>query len=494
MNSEDEEQNATKILSQQRLSQLAKDKAHINLLKEIDKKRPQYIIKGEKETFSQGNSILAAAQRAKENALDASKEMSTLLRCSKVASIRDLQREEHKRMEKNFREKEAKLDLMMELERLKELRFQEDKEKEEKLKRYSSAKILIEQIKEKEMRRLQEKEIIAREGELMKQQIKAMQEEELRNEERKRLENARLAKEIVNINKISALNRDKKKILEREEDLKRLKYNMERAKKEEEEIAEQKRIQAAREKETQKLREKQEKFADKQALLDELRAKRAFEEAEKKEREKERQEMLKLEKQKKELIEGNEKQKLAKRKRLEEQAFADQKEYEYIIKHQIADMEEERRLEEIKRKIFNANGEEVRRQIQEKLEKVKLRKRTIIDERREIQQDLDDYKKTIERIKKEGISPIQPKTGQKVSVHYKGYFKDGIVFDQSRKKKKSKPFVFKVGIGEVIKGWDVGVASMKKGESATFYIKSDYAYGNEGAGDDIPPNTDLYFD
>lgn len=98
------------------------------------------------------------------------------------------------------------------------------------------------------------------------------------------------------------------------------------------------------------------------------------------------------------------------------------------------------------------------------------------------------------KITKEGISPIQPKTGQKVSVHYKGYFKDGIVFDQSRKKKKSKPFVFKVGIGEVIKGWDVGVASMKKGESATFYIKSDYAYGNEGAGDDIPPNTDLYFD
>ena len=85
--------------------------------------------------------------------------------------------------------------------------------------------------------------------------------------------------------------------------------------------------------------------------------------------------MLKLERQKKELIEGNEKQKLAKRKKLEEQAFADQKEYEYIIKHQIADMEEERRLEEIKRKIFNANGEEVKRQIQEKLEKAKLKKK-----------------------------------------------------------------------------------------------------------------------
>ena len=100
----------------------------------------------------------------------------------------------------------------------------------------------------------------------------------------------------------------------------------------------------------------------------------------------------------------------------------------------------------------------------------------------------------LKKITKEGIGDFYPKTGQKVSVHYKGYFKDGIVFDQSKKKRKSKPFVFKLGIGEVIKGWDVGVATMKKGECATFYIKSDYAYGNEGAGDDIPPNTDLFFD
>ena len=70
--------------------------------------------------------------------------------------------------------------------------------------------------------------------------------------------------------------------MEKEEDLKRLKYNMEKAKKEEEEIAEKKRLQAQRERETQKMREKQEKFADKQALLDELRAKRAYEEAERK--------------------------------------------------------------------------------------------------------------------------------------------------------------------------------------------------------------------
>ena len=133
LNSEDEEQNSAKILSQQRLSQLAKDKAHVNRLKEIDKKRPQYLIKSENKALSQGNSILAAAKKAKENALDVSKELSTLLKYSQVAQIRDLQKEEHKRMEKAYKAKEEKLDLMMELERLKELKFQEDKEKQEKL-------------------------------------------------------------------------------------------------------------------------------------------------------------------------------------------------------------------------------------------------------------------------------------------------------------------------------------------------------------------------
>ena len=99
----------------------------------------------------------------------------------------------------------------------------------------------------------------------------------------------------------------------------------------------------------------------------------------------------------------------------------------------------------------------------------------------------------LKKITKEG-NGNSPITGQKISVHYKGYLKDGKVFDQSKKKKKSKPFVFKIGVGEVIQGWDAGVASMKKGECATFYIKSEYAYGSQGAGPDIPPNTDLYFD
>ena len=96
----------------------------------------------------------------------------------------------------------------------------------------------------------------------------------------------------------------------------------------------------------------------------------------------------------------------------------------------------------------------------------------------------------LKKITREGTGG-SPNSGANVTVEYKGYFKDGNAFDQSYGR---KPFKFQVGVGQVIKGWDLGVLSMKKGEKATFYIKSDYAYGKRGAGGVIPPNTDLMFD
>ena len=227
ISAEEEFQNHQKILAQQKNCQLAKAKAHIEQLKQIDKKRPKYpITQGDKEKKIQGNSILAAAKKAKEDGLDATKEMDILLKYAKVVSIRDLQKKEHIKMEKDFKDKERKLDLMMELERLKELKYQEEVENDKKRKRLQSARVIKDQIKENEIKRLQEREMKIREGELMKRQIKAMQDEELRNEEKKRLENLRLAKEIENINKVSELNRDKKRLMEKEEDLQRLKYKI----------------------------------------------------------------------------------------------------------------------------------------------------------------------------------------------------------------------------------------------------------------------------
>eukprot|EP01066_Platyproteum_vivax_P003424 Platyproteum_vivax@DN14343_c0_g1_i1.p1 len=85
-----------------------------------------------------------------------------------------------------------------------------------------------------------------------------------------------------------------------------------------------------------------------------------------------------------------------------------------------------------------------------------------------------------------------PQDGFDVTVHYTGTLEDGTKFDSSRD--RDSPFKFQLGVGQVIKGWDVGVKSMQKNERAKFTIKSDYGYGSSGAGPTIPPNATLIFD
>merc|ERR1712021_202493 len=82
-----------------------------------------------------------------------------------------------------------------------------------------------------------------------------------------------------------------------------------------------------------------------------------------------------------------------------------------------------------------------------------------------------------------------PPVGSTVTVHYTGTLLDGTVFDSSRR--RNKPFQFTLGVGQVIKGWDVGVAKMKKGQKATLICPPEYAYGARGAPPVIPANATL---
>lgn len=86
----------------------------------------------------------------------------------------------------------------------------------------------------------------------------------------------------------------------------------------------------------------------------------------------------------------------------------------------------------------------------------------------------------------------QAESGKMVSVHYSGYFEDGKMFDSSVE--RGQPITFQLGVGQVIKGWDEGIALLKVGEKAKFVIPYNLAYGEAGRPPAIPAKATLIFD
>jgi len=97
--------------------------------------------------------------------------------------------------------------------------------------------------------------------------------------------------------------------------------------------------------------------------------------------------------------------------------------------------------------------------------------------------------KYIDQVVGKGPAPVK---GKQVTVHYTGTLEDGKKFDSSVDRKE--PFIFSIGVGQVIKGWDEGVMSMRVGGKRKLVIPADLGYGSRGAGGVIPPNATLLFD
>lgn len=98
----------------------------------------------------------------------------------------------------------------------------------------------------------------------------------------------------------------------------------------------------------------------------------------------------------------------------------------------------------------------------------------------------------LKEILTEGTGDETPSASNTVIVHYTGTLTDGTKFDSS--KDRNQPFEFELGAGRVIKAWDIGIATMKRGEVAVLTCAPEYAYGKQGSPPKIPENATLKFE
>lgn len=126
------------------------------------------------------------------------------------------------------------------------------------------------------------------------------------------------------------------------------------------------------------------------------------------------------------------------------------------------------------------------------------REKRLAEEKRQKEEELDKLSVGFEKtasglrysITKKGNGE-KTKKGDMVSVHYEGSLPNGMVFDSSFK--RNEPIDFALGVGQVISGWDEGIALLHVGDQATLVIPSDLGYGSRGAGGVIPPDATLIF-
>ena len=371
---------------------------------DYDKKNPRAsLLEFEGE---EAKKILAEQNKVSKDD-DAVKIMDKMVLYAKIATIRDRQLDERKVMEDIYKQKENRLEVMMELERLKEIQFLQDREKELKRQRMQGAKIVIEQIKESDHERMKKREQQERERIQMLKAMEKLAEEDKRRQEDLRLRQKNQINEAVAANKIAQLAKQKKILEEKEEDLKILIFQREKDRQEEAILAEKKRIAAEKEVELQKLREKQKRSSDKQGELDAIRAKRAFEENERKERQKEEEKKLEQQRIMEMLVMENKKQKEAKEKILAEEAKKEKEEFNKRIMEQMKEMEKEKEIALKKKEDNLKNQEAILQQIAQKEELGKNSYQEKMEEGRKIKEKLDEYKKNLEAIRRQKIAELK---------------------------------------------------------------------------------------
>jgi len=325
---------------------------------------------------------LSAAERARLEGMDDVKHMNQMQLYAKCVTIRDAQIEEKKHMMMEEEEEERRLDLMMEIERLKALEHYEDRERQRAAERVIGAQMLQEQIDERKREKLRQEELMSQERAQMSVELKRLEAEEQAVRQRKKDQAKLLLAEVAESN-AEQIQR-KKEVQKREamEEAQIAHYLKEKAAREEAELEKQAAIKKAKEEETARLRAQQERAQDKQSEIDELRARRYQEAYEREWRDKEaaaaeRQRLIQ-----EDLLIAREAQQQAKIKQMSDQAMAERAEFERILRANREKEAEEAAQASAQRTIRNRHREELMNQIKSNSERQKREDQAALEEGR----------------------------------------------------------------------------------------------------------------
>ena len=211
---------------------------------------------------NKAETLLSKAQKKLDNDLDDVKAMNQMVLYSKVVTIRDKQLEENKRLEHEWIEEQKKLDLMMEIERLKVLKEEEQREKRKQEARNRGAQVIVDQIQDRTLLRMKEQEVRDKERLELLGNIERMKTEDAQQAEAKRQRINILMKQAAEANAQSLIEREKRVKEEKDTEQEIINYQKARDQKEYEAQLEAQRIKDEKEREIQRLRELQEKAAD----------------------------------------------------------------------------------------------------------------------------------------------------------------------------------------------------------------------------------------
>jgi len=338
--------------------------------------------------------------------MDDVKHMNQMMLYAKVVTIRDKQLLEKDAIRKRNKQEERRRDLTLELGRLQKVQFYEELDRKNMAEQKKSAMATVQQMKEREIKRQQEKEEREKEGQDMLKKIKEIQIEDSKNSLAKKREQKDLLDLIYQANQKVINQKAEKIILEKEEEERIVKYNKEKAQKEADYQREQERIKDMKEKEIIKLRKLQEKAADRQAEVDAIRAKRASEQADRLAREKEKRDAETKARQNRELNEVRYQQRLEKEHRMQVQAREERDEFERIVMNQKFERELEVRNENEKALRVVDHANQLKKQIAINEEKKKQASRELLEEGRKIKEKLANEKGKLENIKSAKLAQL----------------------------------------------------------------------------------------